>query len=47
MLCKNCPFGRINFLILSADADAKECLRKDERTNLAKTVLTIVRISAI
>lgn len=28
MLCKNSPFGRLNFFILSADADAKVCLEK-------------------
>jgi len=26
-LCKNSPFGRLNFLMLSADADAKQCLQ--------------------
>lgn len=28
ILCKNSPLGRLNFLMLSADADAKECLIK-------------------
>lgn len=27
MLCINSPFGRLNFLILSADADAKQFLK--------------------
>jgi len=28
MLCKNSPFGRLNFLMLSADAEAKQCLQQ-------------------
>lgn len=36
MLCKNSPFGRLNFLILSADADAKHCLKDTGREESEK-----------
>lgn len=33
MLCINSPFGRLNFFMLSADAEAKQSLQENESNN--------------
>lgn len=40
MLCKNSPLGRLNFLMLSADADAKQFLKnKSDKCFFSKSMI--------
>lgn len=40
MLCKNSPLGRLNFLMLSADAEAKQFLKnKSDKCFFSKSVI--------
>lgn len=37
ILCRNSPFGSLNFFTLSADEDANACLEKNSRSLLTTT----------